>query len=73
MYKKEIKNELYIIHKSIKNIDNELIDIKIAVHNLDKLGFNMDYMYDLIDNLGVELYKFKMKYNDLEKDMLKEE
>ena len=59
MYKKEIKDELYIIYKSIKNIDNELIDIKIAIHNLDKLGFNMIDDYKQIDNVGIEFYKLK--------------
>ena len=59
MYKREIKNELYTIYNSIKNIDNELIDIEVAIHNLEKLGFNMDDIYNLIDNVGIEFYKFK--------------
>ena len=72
MYKREIKDELYIIYKAIKNIDNELINIKIAIHNLDKLGFNMDDVYNQMDNIGIEFYKFKMKYKDLEENILKE-
>ena len=59
MYKSEIKNELYIIYNSIKKIDNELINIKVSIRNLEKLGYNMNDVYNQIDDVGIEFYKFK--------------
>ena len=59
MYKKEIKNELRQAYCSINNINQELIKLKIVAHNLEKLGYNADDFYKILDNLGVEFKKTK--------------
>ena len=59
MFKNEIKKELQAIYNSNKNIDDELVNIKIAIHNLEKLGINTKDLEKQLDNVGIEIYKFK--------------
>ena len=68
MYKNEIKKELQAIYNSNKNIDNELVNIKIAIHNLEKLGFNTKNLEKMLDNIGIELYKFKVENKEILKN-----
>lgn len=52
MFKKEII-------ETIKEIDKLFTEIKIETHTLDKLGYNVDNIYKALDDLGIEIYKFK--------------
>ena len=70
MYKNEIKKELQAIYNSNKNIDNELVNIKIAIHNLEKLGFNVKDLEKMLDNIGIEFYKFKVENKEILKNLL---
>ena len=70
MYKNEIKKELQAIYNSNKNIDNELVNIKIAIHNLEKLGFNVKDLEKMLDNIGIEFYKFKVENKEILKNWL---
>ena len=70
MYKNEIKKELQAIYNSNKNIDNELVNIKIAIHNLEKLGFNVKDLEKMLDNIGIEFYKFKVENKEVLKNLL---
>ena len=68
MYQNEIKKELQAIYNSTKSIDSELVNIKIAIHNLEKLGFNTKELEKILDNVGIEFYKFKVKNKDIIKN-----
>ena len=68
MYKNEIKKELQAIYNSNKNIDSELVNIKVAIHNLEKLGFNTKNLEKMLDNIGIELYKFKVENKEILKN-----
>ena len=68
MYQNEIKKELQAIYNSNKNIDSELVNIKIAIHNLEKLGFNTKELEKILDSVGAEFYKFKIKNKDIMKN-----
>ena len=70
MYQNEIKKELQAIYNSNKNIDAELVNIKVAIHNLEKLGFNAKDLEKMLDNVGIEFYKFKVKNKEILKDLL---
>ena len=70
MYKNEIKKELQAIYNSNKNIDAELVNIKIAIHNLEKLGFNVKDLEKMLDNIGIEFYKFKVENKEVLKNLL---
>ena len=70
MFKNEIKNNLKAINDSTKKIDSELVNIKIAIHNLEKLGLDTKDLEKLLDNVGIEIYKFKNYSNDLTKKQL---
>lgn len=59
MFKNEVKKEYRTIYSSTSKIDNELVNIKIAIHNLEKLGINTKDLEKQLDNVGIELYKFK--------------
>ena len=43
----------------MKNIDEEFVNIKIGIRVLSKLGVNTDKLYEQLDNIGMELYKYK--------------
>lgn len=70
MFRNEIKDNLKTIYESTKKIDNELVNIKVAIHNLEKLGLDTKDLENLLDNVGIEIYKFKNYSNDLTKNNL---
>lgn len=70
MFRNEIKDNLKTIYDSTKKIDNELVNIKVAIHNLEKLGLDTKDLENLLDNVGIEIYKFKNYSNDLTKNNL---
>ena len=59
MFKNEVKKEYQTIYNITSKIDNELVNIKIAIHNLEKLGVNTHDLEKQLDNVGIEIYKFK--------------
>lgn len=59
MFKDEVKKEYKTIYSSTSKIDAEIINIKIAIHNLEKLGINTHDLEKQLDNVGIEIYKFK--------------
>ena len=70
MFKNETKNNLETIFDSTKKIDNELVNIKIAIHYLEKLGHDTRELEKLLDNVGIEIYKFKNYSQDYTKEKL---
>lgn len=71
MLKEETKKYLKDLYDSIKEIDKSILDFKIAMHNLDKLGYNIEEIEKLLDNEQIEFYKLKTKTNDFIKEKLK--
>ncbi len=71
MLKEETKKYLKDLYDSIKEIDKSILKFKIAMHNLDKLGYNMEEIEKLLDNEQIEFYKLKTKTNDFIKEKLK--
>ncbi len=71
MFKSETKKYLEDLYNSIEEIDKSILDFKIAMHNLDKLGYNVEEIEKLLDNEQVEFYKLKTKTNDFIKEKLK--
>ena len=71
MLKEETKKYLEDLYDNINIIDKSILDFKIAMHNLDKLGYNMEEIEKLLDNEQVEYYKLKTKTNDFIKEKLK--
>ena len=59
MFIKQKKREFQNMYKSMKNIDEEFVNIKIGIRVLLKLGVNTDKLYEQLDNIGMELYKYK--------------
>lgn len=59
MFIKQKKKEFQNMYKSMKNIDEEFVNIKIGIRVLSKLGVNTDKLYEQLDNIGMELYKYK--------------
>lgn len=71
MKKEETKKYLKDLYDSIKEINKSILDFKIAMHNLDKLGYNIEEIEKLLDNEQIEFYKLKTKTNDFIKEKLK--
>ena len=71
MFKSETKTYLKDLYDNINIIDKSILDFKIAMHNLDKLGYNVEEIEKLLDNEQVEFYKLKTKTNDFIKEKLK--
>lgn len=71
MLKEETKKYLKDLYDSIEEIDKSILKFKIAMHDLDKLGYNMEEIKKLLDNEQVEFYKLKTKTNDFIKEKLK--
>lgn len=71
MLKEETKKYLEDLYDSIKEIDKSILNFKIAMHNLDKLGYNMEEIEKLLNNEQVEFYKLKTFTNDFIKEKLK--
>ena len=59
MFIRQKKKEFQNMYKSMKNIDEEFVNIKIGIRVLSKLGVNTDKLYEQLDNIGIELYKYK--------------
>lgn len=68
MYKNEIKKELQAIYFSNKKIDEEFVKIKVALHDLEKLGCKTESLEKMLDNIGIEFYKFKTENNEIIKN-----
>ena len=45
--------------KAIKEIDKLFTELKVETHTLDKLGHNVENIYKALEDLGIEIYKFK--------------
>ena len=71
MIRKETKTYLKNLYDSINEINNTMIKFKIALHDLDKLGHNVEEIEKLLDNEQVEFYKLKTFTNDFIKEKLK--
>lgn len=71
MLKEETKIYLKDLHDSIKDIDKSILNFKIAMHNLDKLGYNVEEIERLLNSEQVEFYKLKTLTNDFIKEKLK--
>ena len=71
MLKEETKKYLEDLYNNINIIDKSILDFKIAMHNLDKLGYNIEEIEKLLDNEQIEFYKLKTKTNDFIKEKLK--
>ena len=64
MFKSETKKYLKDLYDNINIIDKSILDFKIAIHNLDKLGYNVEEVEKLLDNEQIEFYKLKTFTND---------
>ena len=64
MFKSETKKYLKDLYDSIEEIDKSILNFKIAIHNLDKLGYNVEEVEKLLDNEQIEFYKLKTFTND---------
>ena len=71
MKKEETREYLRELYNNINIIDKSILDFKIAMHNLDKLGYNIEEIEKLLDNEQIEFYKLKTKTNDFIKEKLK--
>ena len=71
MLKEETKKYLRDLYNNINIINKSILDFKIAIHNLDKLGFNIEEIEKLLDNEQIEFYKLKTFTNDFIKEKLK--
>ena len=69
--KNETKTYLKDLYDSIKEIDKSILKFKVALHNLDKLGHNIDSIEKLLDDEQVEFYKLKTNTNGFIKEKLK--
>lgn len=67
MFKSETKEYLKDLYNSIKEIDKSILKFKVAIHNLEKLGYNMEQINKLLDNEQIEYYKLKAKTSDFVK------
>ena len=71
MFKSETKKYLEDLYDNINIIDKSILDFKIAIHNLDKLGYNVEQREKLLDNEQIEFYKLKTSTNNFIKEKLK--
>lgn len=71
MLKEETREYLRELYNNINIIDKSILDFKIAIHNLDKLGYNIEEIEKLLDNEQIEFYKLKTFTNDFIKEKLK--
>ena len=71
MLKEETKKYLEDLYDNINIIDKSILDFKIAIHNLDTLGYNVEEIEKLLDNEQIEFYKLKTSTNDFIKEKLK--
>ena len=71
MLKEETKKYLEDLYDNINIIDKSILKFKIAMHNLDKLGYNIEQIEKLLDSEQIEFYKLKTSTNDFIKEKLK--
>lgn len=71
MIRKETKTYLKNLYDSINEMNNTMIKFKIALHDLDKLGHNVEEIEKLLNNEQIEFYKLKTFTNDFIKEKLK--
>lgn len=71
MIRKETKTYLKDLYDSINEMNNTMIKFKVALHDLDKLGHNVEEIEKLLDNEQIEFYKLKTFTNDFIKEKLK--
>lgn len=71
MLRKETKTYLKDLYDNINEMSNTIIKFKVALHDLDKLGHNVEEIEKLLDNEQVEFYKLKTFTNDFIKEKLK--
>lgn len=71
MKKEETREYLRELYNNINIIDKSILDFKIAIHNLDKLGYNVEEIEKLLDNEQIEFYKLKTSTNNFIKEKLK--
>ena len=71
MFKSETKECLKDLYDSIDEMSSAMIKFKVALHNLDKLGHNVEEVEKLLDNEQIEFYKLKTFTNDFIKEKLK--
>ena len=71
MIRKETKTYLKDLYDSINEMSSAMIKYKIALHDLDKLGHNVEEVEKLLDNEQIEFYKLKTFTNDFIKEKLK--
>ena len=71
MKKEETKTYLKDLYDSINEMNNTMIKFKVALHDLDKLGHNVEEVEKLLDNEQIEFYKLKTFTNDFIKEKLK--
>ena len=71
MIRKETKTYLEDLYDSINEMSSAMIKFKVALHDLDKLGHNVEEVEKLFDNEQVEFYKLMIFTNDFIKEKLK--
>lgn len=71
MIRKETKTYLKNLYDNINEMSNTIIKFKVALHDLDKLGHNVEEIEKLLDNEQIEFYKLKTFTNDFIKEKLK--
>lgn len=71
MIRKETKTYLKDLYDSINEMSSTMIKFKVALHDLDKLGHNVEEIEKLLDNEQIEFYKLKTFTNDFIKEKLK--
>ena len=71
MIRKETKTYLKDLYDSINEMSSAMIKFKVALHDLDKLGHNVDNVEKLLNNEQIEFYKLKTFTNDFIKEKLK--
>lgn len=71
MIRKETKTYLKDLYDSINEMSSTMIKFKVALHDLDKLGNNIEEVEKLLDNEQIEFYKLKTFTNDFIKEKLK--
>lgn len=55
MLKKELEN----LYHQTTTFNEQFMEVKIALHNVDKMGVNVEDLYKQLDNIGTELYLFR--------------
>ena len=71
MIRKETKTYLKDLYDSINEMSSTMIRFKVALHDLDKLGHNVEEIEKLLNSEQIEFYKLKTFTNDFIKEKLK--